>query len=220
VVSFDFSIGIVPGWHATIFPPYFVAGAIYAGFAMVLLLAIPLRVAFGWKDFITDRHLENMGKVMLATGLIVFYGYVMELFFAWYSANTYERFMAFNRVYGPYHLYWYALVFCNGLTPQLLWFRKIRTSPLGLFLISLVVSVGMWLERFVIVVTSLTRDFLPASWGVYKGTIWDWATFIGTLGLFSTLFFLFIRILPAISIFEMRTMVPNREAGDEITEVV
>jgi len=220
VVSFDFSIGIVPGWHATIFPPYFVAGAIYAGFAMVLLLAIPLRVAFGWKDFITDRHLENMGKVMLATGLIVFYGYIMELFFAWYSANTYERFMAFNRVYGPYHLYWYALVFCNGLTPQLLWFRKIRTSPLGLFLISLVVSVGMWLERFVIVVTSLTRDFLPASWGVYKGTVWDWATFIGTLGLFSTLFFLFIRILPAISIFEMRTIVPNNAAGDEITEVV
>jgi Ni/Fe-hydrogenase subunit HybB-like protein len=220
VVSFDFSIGIIPGWHATIFPPYFVAGAIYAGFAMVLLLAIPLRVAFGWKDFITDRHLENMGKVMLATSLIVFYGYLMELFFAWYSANTYERFMAFNRVYGPYHLYWYALVFCNGLTPQLLWFRKIRTSPLGLFLISLVVSVGMWLERFVIVVTSLTRDFLPASWGVYKGTVWDWATFIGTLGLFSTLFFLFIRILPAISIFEMRTIVPNNEAGDEMTEVV
>ncbi|MDX6484528.1 MAG: hypothetical protein QOE95_2299 [Gaiellaceae bacterium] len=220
VVSFDFSIGIVPGWHATIFPPYFVAGAIYAGFAMVLLLAIPLRVAFGWKDFITDRHLENMGKVMLATGLIVFYGYVMELFFAWYSANTYERFMAFNRVFGPYKYYWYALILCNGLTPQLLWFRKIRTSPLGLFLISLVVSVGMWLERFVIVVTSLTRDFLPASWGVYKGTIWDWATFIGTLGLFSTLFFLFIRILPAISIFEMRTIVPGGEAGDEITEVV
>jgi Ni/Fe-hydrogenase subunit HybB-like protein len=221
VVSFDFSIGIIPGWHATIFPPYFVAGAIYAGFAMVLLLAIPLRVAFGWKDFITDRHLENMGKVMLATSLIVFYGYVMELFFAWYSADTYERFMAFNRVYGPYHIYWYALIFCNGLTPQLLWFRKIRTSPLGLFLISLIVSVGMWLERFVIVVTSLTRDFLPASWGVYKGTIWDWATFIGTLGLFSTLFFLFIRILPAISIFEMRTIVPNHsDAGDEITEVV
>jgi molybdopterin-containing oxidoreductase family membrane subunit len=220
VVSFDFSIGIIPGWHATIFPPYFVAGAIYAGFAMVLLLAIPLRVAFGWTDFITNRHLENMGKVMLATGLIVFYGYVMELFFAWYSANTYERFMAFNRVFGPYKYYWYALIFCNGLTPQFLWFRKIRTSPLGLFLISLVVSVGMWLERFVIVVTSLTRDFLPASWGVYKGTIWDWATFIGTLGLFSTLFFLFIRILPAISIFEMRTIVPGGEAGDEITEVV
>jgi molybdopterin-containing oxidoreductase family membrane subunit len=220
VVSFDFSIGIVPGWHATIFPPYFVAGAIYAGFAMVLLLAIPLRVAFGWKDFITDRHLENMGKVMLATGLIVFYGYVMELFFAWYSANTYEIFMARNRVTGPYSAYWLALIFCNGLTPQLLWFRRIRTSPLWLFLISLVVSVGMWLERFVIVVTSLTRDFLPSSWGLYKGTIWDWATFIGTLGLFSTLFFLFIRILPAISIFEMRTIVPGGEAGDEITEVV
>ena len=220
VVSFDFSIGIVPGWHATIFPPYFVAGAIYAGFAMVLLLAIPLRVAFGWKDFITDRHLENMGKVMLANGLIVFYGYVMELFFAWYSANTYEMFMARNRVLGPYSAYWFALIFCNGLTPQLLWFRRIRTSPLWLFLISLVVSVGMWLERFVIVVTSLTRDFLPSSWGLYKGTIWDWATFFGTLGLFLTLFFLFIRILPAISIFEMRTIVPGGEAGDEITEVV
>ncbi|HEY0556451.1 MAG TPA: NrfD/PsrC family molybdoenzyme membrane anchor subunit, partial [Thermoanaerobaculia bacterium] len=147
VVSFDFSIGIVPGWHATIFPPYFVAGAIYAGFAMVLLLAIPLRVAFGWKDFITDRHLENMGKVMLATGLIVFYGYVMELFFAWYSGNVYERFMAYNRVFGPYGGYWYALIFCNGLTPQLLWIRKFRTSPFWLFMISLVVSVGMWLER-------------------------------------------------------------------------
>ncbi len=216
VVSFDFSIGIIPGWHATIFPPYFVAGAIYAGFAMVLLLAIPLRVAFGWKDFITIRHLENMGKVMLATGLIVFYGYIMELFFAWYSANTYERFMAFNRVYGPYHLYWYALVFCNGLTPQALWFRKVRTSPLGLFIVSLIVSVGMWLERFVIVVTSLTRDFLPASWGPYKGTIWDWGTFIGTMGLFLTLFFLFIRILPAISIFEMRTIVPGGQAGDPL----
>jgi Ni/Fe-hydrogenase subunit HybB-like protein len=220
VVSFDFSIGIVPGWHATIFPPYFVAGAIYAGFAMVLLLAIPLRVGFGWKDFITIRHLENMGKVMLATGLIVFYGYVMELFFAWYSANTYERFMAWNRVTGPYRYYWCALIFCNGLTPQLLWFRRLRTSPFWLFMISLVVSVGMWLERFVIVVTSLTRDFLPASWGVYKGTIWDWATFFGTLGLFLTLFFLFIRIMPAISMFEMRTIVPGGEAGDEITEVV
>jgi molybdopterin-containing oxidoreductase family membrane subunit len=220
VVSFDFSIGIVPGWHATIFPPYFVAGAIYAGFAMVLLLAIPLRVGYKLKDFVTDRHLENMGKVMLATGMIVFYGYIMELFFAWYSGNVYERFMAWNRVTGPYGGYWYALIFCNGLTPQLLWFKKLRTSPLWLFLISLVVSVGMWLERFVIVVTSLTRDFLPGSWGVYKGTIWDWGTFIGTLGLFSTLFFLFIRILPAISIFEMRTLVPGGEAGDEVTEVV
>ena len=196
------------------------AGAIYAGFAMVLLLAIPLRVAFGWKDFITDRHLENMGKVMLATGLIVFYGYIIELFFAWYSANTYETFMARNRVFGPYWAYWWALIFCNGLTPQLLWFRRIRTSPLWLFLISLVVSVGMWLERFVIVVTSLTRDFLPSSWGLYKGTIWDWATFIGTLGLFLTLFFLFIRLMPAISMFEMRTIVPGSKPGDETTEVV
>jgi molybdopterin-containing oxidoreductase family membrane subunit len=193
---------------------------VFAGFAMTILLAVPLRKIFGLEDMITMRHMENMGKVMLATGLIVFYGYVMELFFAWYSANTYERYMAWNRVTGPYSHYWLALIFCNGLAPQALWFRKVRTSPLGLFIVSLIVSVGMWLERFVIVVTSLTRDFLPASWAPYKGTIWDWGTFIGTMGLFLTLFFLFIRILPAISIFEMRTIAPGGEAGDEITEVV
>jgi molybdopterin-containing oxidoreductase family membrane subunit len=208
VVSFDFSIGIIPGWHATIFPPYFVAGAIYAGFAMVLTLAIPLRVAFGLKDFITARHLENMGKVMLATGLIVVYGYAAEIFFAWYSGNHYERFMMLNRMTGPYRFHWMALIFCNAVIIQLLWLKRFRTSPFWLFVISMFVSVGMWLERFIIIVVSLHRDFLPGSWGMYSGTIWDWATFIGTMGLFLTLFILFIRALPLISIFEMRTIVP------------
>jgi molybdopterin-containing oxidoreductase family membrane subunit len=211
VVSFDFSIGIVPGWHATIFPPYFVAGAIYAGFAMVLTLAIPLRVIYGLQDFITMRHLENMGKVMLATGLIVAYGYVMEAFFGYYSANKYEGFMILNRMTGPYAPIYWSLIFCNILCPQFLWIKSVRTSPFKLFAISMVVNVGMWLERFVIVVTSLHRDFLPSSWGMFYPTRWDYMTFFGTIGLFVTLFFLFIRALPMISIFEMRTIVPEAE---------
>jgi Ni/Fe-hydrogenase subunit HybB-like protein len=211
VVSFDFSIGIIPGWHATIFPPYFVAGAIYAGFAMVLTLAIPLRVIYGLQDFITMRHLENMGKVMLATGLIVAYGYVMEAFFGYYSANQYEGFMIWNRMTGPYAPIYWSLIFCNILCPQFLWIKSVRTSPALLFAISMVVNVGMWLERFVIVVTSLHRDFLPSSWGMFYPTRWDYMTFFGTIGLFVTLFFLFIRSLPMISIFEMRTIVPEAE---------
>jgi Ni/Fe-hydrogenase subunit HybB-like protein len=209
VVSFDFAVGQVPGWHATIFPPYFVAGAIYAGFAMVLTIAIPLRKAYGLEDFITMRHLENMAKVMLATGLIVAYGYSIEAFMAWYSGNHYERFMMWNRVFGPYSWAYWALMFCNVLVPNTLWVKNLRTSPAYLFVVSLIVSVGMWLERFVIIVTSLYRDFLPSSWGAYRGTMFDWAAFIGTIGLFLTLFFLFIRFLPAISISEMRTILPG-----------
>jgi len=207
VVSFDFSFGIVPGWHSTIFPPYFVAGAIYAGFAMVLTLAIPLRKLFGLEDFITMRHLNNMGKVMLAAGLIVGYGYVMEVFMAYYSGNQYERYMTLNRMFGPYGAIYWCLIVCNIITPQFLWFRKVRASVGSLFAIAMVVNVGMWLERFVIVVTSLHRDFLPSSWGMYYPTRWDWATYIGTIGLFLTLFFLFIRFLPLISIFEVRQLV-------------
>jgi Ni/Fe-hydrogenase subunit HybB-like protein len=209
VVSFDFAIGIIPGWHATIFPPYFVAGAIYAGFAMVLTLAIPIRKMYGLEDFITMRHLENMGKVTLVTGMIVGYGYISEAFFGFYSANKYEGFMIWNRMTGPYWPIYWTLVLCNIIMPQFLWIRRVRTSPLGLFAIAMVVNVGMWLERFVIVVTSLHRDFLPSSWGMYYPTIWDWMTFIGTIGMFVTLFFLFIRFLPMISIFEMRTMAPE-----------
>ena len=214
IVSFDFAVGIVPGWHATIFPPYFVAGAIYAGFAMVILLTIPLRKLYGLESFITMRHMDNMAKVMLATGLIVFYGYIVEAFFGWYSGNQYERFMIWNRMHGPYAPYYWALIFCNGLTPQFLWFKKIRGNLLLLWLIAIVVSIGMWLERFVIVVTSLHRDFLPSSWGMYQPSQWDWAMFIGTIGFFFALLFLFIRFLPMISIFEMRTILPEAEVEE------
>ena len=211
VVSWDFAVALLPGWHATIFPPYFVAGAIYAGFAMVLTLAIPLRKAYGLEDFITLRHLENMAKVMLATGLIVAYGYTMEAFMAWYSANPLETFMIWNRMTGPYASMYWALIFCNVVAPNTLWVKNLRTNVPYLFFISLVVSVGMWLERYVIIVTSLHRDFLPSSWGMFQGTVWDWSTYIGTIGLFLTLLFLFLRFLPAISIFEMRTLLPGAE---------
>lgn len=206
VVSFDFAVSVIPGWHTTIFPPYFVAGAVYAGFAMVLLLAIPLRKWYGLEDFITMRHLENMAKVTLVTGLIVAYGYFTEIFYGWYSANAYEGYMIFNRMTGPYAWSYWALIFCNGLVPQTLWIKRLRTNTVWLFVMSLIVSVGMWLERFVIIVTSLHRDFLPSSWDMYYPTFWDFATFFGTIGLFLTLMFLFLRVLPMISIFEMRTL--------------
>jgi len=214
IVSFDFAVSIMPGWHATIFPPYFVAGAIYAGFAMVLFLTIPLRKFYGLESFITIRHMHNMAKVMLATGLIVVYGYMIEAFFGWYSGNPNESFMIWNRMHGPYSHYYWALILCNGITPQLLWIKKVRANLLFLWLISIVVSIGMWLERFVIVVTSLHRDFLPSSWGFYQPTQWDWAMFIGTIGLFFTLLFLFIRFMPMISIFEMRTILPAAEVEE------
>jgi molybdopterin-containing oxidoreductase family membrane subunit len=208
VVSFDFTVAIVPGWHSTIFPPYFVAGAIYSGFAMVLTLAIPLRYFYKLEDFVTARHLDNMGKMLLATGLIVAYGYLMETFMAFYSGNPYDRYMILNRMTGPYAPVYWILITCNIAIPlSLLWWSRIRKNVLALFLISLVIQTGMWLERFVIVVTSLHRDFMPSAWGMYYPTIWDLATFLGTIGLFFTLFLLFIRYLPMISIFEMRELV-------------
>jgi len=206
IVSFDFAVSVLPGWHTTIFPPYFVAGAIYAGFAMVLTLAIPARAWYGLKDFITDRHLDWMAKIMLATGLIVVYGYAMELFFGWYSGNAYELYLIRNRLSGPYAPLFWALLICNGLIPQVLWAPRFRASAAVLFTVSLVVSVGMWLERFIIIPVSLHRDFLPSSWGMYVPTVWDWSMFLGTLGLFFFLMFLFIRFLPMISIFEMREL--------------
>jgi molybdopterin-containing oxidoreductase family membrane subunit len=209
VVSFDFAISILPGWHTTIFPPYFVAGAIYSGFAMVLTLTIPIRAIYGLEGFITKRHLDNMAMVMLATGLIVAYGYIMEIFMAWYSRNLYERFVTLNRMTGPYAPLYWSLIVCNILLPQVLWSGKVRANVPLLFVISLIVNVGMWLERFVIVVISLHRDFLQTSWGMYYPTVWDWATYIGSIGLFLALLFLFIRFLPMISIFEMRTILPK-----------
>src|SRR5215470_816171 len=214
VVSFDFAVGIVPGWHTTIFPPYFVAGAIYSGFAMVLTIAIPLRKAYGLEDFITMRHLENMAKVMLATGLIVAYGYFFEFFMSLYSGNKFDVFLVQQRLHGPYSGYYFALILCNILTPQLLWFHKMRTNVAVLFVMSLVVNLGMWLERFVIVVISLTRDFNPGAWGRYQATFWDYSTFFGTIGLFVSLIFLFVRALPAISIAEMRELVAHT-SGEE-----
>jgi molybdopterin-containing oxidoreductase family membrane subunit len=216
VVSFDFAVSVIPGWHATIFPPYFVAGAIYAGFAMVMTLAIPLRAIYGLGDFITMRHLENMAKIVLVTGLIVSYGYAMEAFMAWYSGNQYESFMIRNRMLGPYAPAYWTLILCNTVLPQVLWFKRLRTNVIALFLMAMVVNVGMWLERFVIVVTSLHRDFLPSSWGMYSPTIWDWATYVGTIGLFLTLLFLFIRVLPMISIFEMRTLLPEAQVREDL----
>ena len=209
VVSFDFAVGIIPGWHSTIFPPYFVAGAIYSGFAMVLTLAIPLRAIFGLKDFITDRHLQNMAKVMLATGLIVAYGYLVEIFMAWYGDNRFDVYMSLNRMFGPYAFQFWSLIACNVVAPQALWIKRLRRSPVFLFVIAIIVNVGMWLERYVIIVTSLHRDFLPSSWGMYSGTVWDYSTFVGSIGLFLALMFLFIRFLPMISIFEMRTILPE-----------
>ena len=214
VVSFDFAVSILPGWHTTIFPPYFVAGAIYSGFAMVLTLAIPIRAVYRLEDFITMRHLNNMAKVMLVTGLIVAYGYMTEAFIAWYSADKFEGFVPLNRLTGPYWWAYAGLILCNIAAPQALWFRRVRTSALSLFAISLVVNTGMWLERFVIVVTSLHRDFLPSSWGIYIPTKWDWATFTGTLGFFMFLIFLFVRALPSISIFEVREVVHHEMHGE------
>jgi molybdopterin-containing oxidoreductase family membrane subunit len=212
VVSFDFAISILPGWHTTIFPPYFVAGAIYSGFAMVMVLAIPIRAVYRLEDFITSRHLQNMAKVMLATGLIVAYGYLMEVFVAWYSADRFERYQTLNRMTGPYGPVYWALILINIVIPQALWFKRARTNVMMLWLISMAVNVGMWLERFVIVVTSLHRDFLPSAWDMYYPTFWDWSTFVGTIGLFLALLFLFLRFLPMISIFEMRGLVEKTEA--------
>src|SRR6266436_5604847 len=215
VVSFDFAVSIVPGWHTTIFPPYFVAGAIYSGFAMVLMLAIPIRKLYRLEDFITDRHLQNSAKVMLATGWIVAYGYGIEAFMGWYSGNRYDAFTLWNRLHGPYAPLYYMLLACNIFIPQVLWIRRLRTSPIGLFFVSLVILVGMWLERFGIVVMSLHRDVLTSSWGMYHPTRWDWMTYAGTIGMFLAAMFLFVRILPMISIFEMRTLLPEAEVKAE-----
>ncbi|HEY7181494.1 MAG TPA: NrfD/PsrC family molybdoenzyme membrane anchor subunit [Blastocatellia bacterium] len=215
IVSFDFSTGIVPGWHATIFPPYFVAGAVYAGFAMVLTLAIPVRKFFGLEDFITMRHIRNCCKVMLATGLIVAYGYSMEAFFGWYSGNTFEQFMMKNRMFGPYGFLYWLLILCNVAVPSLLWSKKLRDNLVVVFIVSMFINVGMWLERFVIIVMSLNRDFNPSSWRMYYPTIFDFTMLFGTVGFFLTLMFLFIRFVPMIPMFEMKTLLPEAEVDEK-----
>lgn len=213
VVSFDFSSAILPGWHSTVFPPFFVAGAVYSGFAMVLNIVIPLRFWYRLENLITVRHLNCMANIMLATGLMVSYGYVLETFFAWFSGDIYEQYEVINRTTGPYGIFYWALICLNVLIPQLLWSRRIRTNPVLLFFIALSVNIGMWLERFVIVIVSLHRDFLPSSWGMYSPTMWDWAVLLGSVGLFLSLLFLFIRFLPLASMFEIRTLIAER-TGD------
>jgi len=209
VVSFDFAVSQVPGWHTTIFPPYFVAGAIFSGFAMVVTLAVPARQLFGLKDLITLRHLDNMNKIILVTGCMVGYAYSMEFFIAWYSGAVYERFAFINRAFGQYWWAYWIMVSCNVITPQLFWFKSIRTSIPIMFALCLVVNIGMWFERFVIIVTSLANDFLPTSWDFFTPTWVDMGTMLGAFGLFGTLFLLFCRYLPMIAIAEVKATMPQ-----------
>ncbi|MBV9490470.1 MAG: polysulfide reductase NrfD [Verrucomicrobia bacterium] len=211
VVSFDFATAILPGWHSTIFPPYFVAGAVYSGFAMVLNILIPLRKWYGLESVVTEQHLNNMGKVMLATGWMVAYGYIFDMFFAWYSGDIAERYSVINRTTGPYAPIFWLLMLVNVLVPQALWWPSVRRKPVPLFLVALSVNLGMWLERFVIVIVSLNRDFLPSSWRLFIPTGWDWLTLFGSLGLFFALVFLFVRFLPMVTIFEIRELISENE---------
>ncbi len=212
VVSFDFSVAILPGWHTTIFPPFFVAGAIYSGFAMVLNILIPIRKLYGLEAYVTERTLNNMANIMLTVGQIVAYGYICEAFFAWFSGDLFERYQAYNQAFGPYGWSYWLLVTCNIVIPQALWSRKIRTTPWMLFLVALSINFAMWMERFVIVIVNLHRDFMPSSWGMYSPTFWDYATLAGTIGMFFTLLFLFIRFLPMISMTEVRELVADGES--------
>lgn len=214
VVSFDFATSQLPGWHTTIFPPYFVAGAIFGGFAMVLTLAIPCRKWLGLEDLITMRHIDNMCKIMLATGMIVSYAYSVEFFMAWYSGVANEQFVFMNRPIGPYWPYFWAMVFCNVVSPQILWSKKMRQNLWVVFTVSMFVNAGMWFERFVIIVTSLHRDFLPGSWGMYHPTWIDIAMFTGSFGLFFTGFLLFLRFLPVIAMAEVKSIMPQAHIHD------
>jgi molybdopterin-containing oxidoreductase family membrane subunit len=211
VVSTDFATSVIPGWHTTIFPPYFVAGAIFSGFAMVMTLAIVARKVFKLEHLITMTHLENMNKVIMVTGLMVGYAYGMEFFIAWYSGNDYETFAFLNRAFGPYAWAYWIMITCNVFIPQLFWSKKIRTSIPVMFVISIFVNIGMWFERFVITVTSLANDFLPSAWDYYSPTAWDISLFVGSFGLFFTLFLLFLRFLPMISIAEVKTVLPQAD---------
>ncbi len=209
VVSFDFAVSQLPGWHTTIFPPYFVAGAIFGGLAMVLTLAVPARELFGLKHIITPRHLDNLCKLVLATGSLVAYAYMVEFFTAWYSGNPYESFIFKARAVGPYAWAYWTMIGCNVLAPQLFWFKWFRSRPWAMFAVVMCVNVGMWFERFVIVISSLAQDFLPASWGYYSPTWVDLLTLAGSFGLFFTLFLLFCRYLPMVAMAETKAVLPH-----------
>lgn len=213
IVSFDFATSVIPGWHTTIFPPYFVSGAVFSGFAMVLTLMIIARKAMKLEDYITTGHIESMNKIIIATGSIVGIAYITELFIAWYSGVEYERFAFYNRALGPYWWAYWIMMTCNVISPQLLWFKKLRRNVIFTFVLSIFINIGMWFERFVIVVTSLHRDYLPSSWSMYKPTVTEVCIFIGTLGLFFTLFLLFIRFFPVIAIAEVKSIL--KSSGDK-----
>jgi Ni/Fe-hydrogenase subunit HybB-like protein len=209
IVSFDFAVSIVPGWHTTIFPPYFVAGAIFSGFGMVLTLMIPARQWLGLQELVTLNHLDNIAKILLLTGTMVGYAYGMEFFIAWYSGSEYEQFCFINRAFGPYWWAYWIMIGCNVISPQFFWVRSLRRNPMFLFVISIFVNIGMWFERFVITVSSLNRDFLPSSWAYFKPTIIDILTYAGSFGLFFTFFLLFCRYLPIIAISEVKGVMPE-----------
>jgi molybdopterin-containing oxidoreductase family membrane subunit len=210
-VSFDFAVSLIPGWHTTIFPPYFVAGAIFSGFGMVLTLMLPLRAVYKLEDLITQYHIDCMCKITLATGSMVGYAYAMEFFIAWYGANPYEGFTFINRAFGPYAWAYWIMISCNVITPQLFWFKSVRRNTTLVWVLSLFVNLGMWFERFVIICTSLTRDFLPSSWGYLSPTVVDIFTFFGTFGVFSVLFLLFIRFLPLMAAAELKAVTPQAD---------
>ena len=212
IVSFDFATAILPGWHATIFPPYFVIGAIFSGFAMVITLMIIMRNVFNMKNYITLNHLEAMAKIIMLTGMLVGFAYTTEFFMAWYSGSEYEGFIFRNRAFGPYGWAYFIMFTCNAIIPQLFWFKKVRRSVLALLVIAILVNVGMWFERYVIIVTSLHRDFLPASWGMFEMTFFDWSILLGSFGLFFTLFLLFVRFLPVIAMSEVKGVMDPRVA--------
>jgi Ni/Fe-hydrogenase subunit HybB-like protein len=209
IVSFDFATSIVPGWHTTIFPPYFVAGAIFSGFAMVLTLMIIARKVLNLEDYITIQHIELMNKIIILTGSIVGVAYLTEFFMSWYSGVKFESYAFMNRAFGPYWWAYWSMMTCNVITPQLFWFRKIRTSVMATFVISIFVNIGMWFERFVIIVTSLHRDYLPSSWTMYSPTFIEVGIFIGTIGLFFTLFLIFSRVFPVIALSELKTVLKS-----------
>ncbi len=213
IVSFDFATSVIPGWHTTIFPPYFVAGAVFSGFGMVLTLLIIMREVFSLKEYITTLHLENMAKVITLTGSIVGLAYATEFFMAWYSGVELEAFAFINRALGPYWWAYWIMISCNVISPQLFWFRSIRRNVIALWVISIFVNIGMWFERYVIVVTSLHRDFLPSSWDMYVMTIHDYLILLGSFGLFFTLFLLFTRLLPTIAISEIKTVMKDKTAA-------
>jgi molybdopterin-containing oxidoreductase family membrane subunit len=216
VVSFDFAVSQLPGWHTTIFPPYFVAGAIFSGFAMVVTLLVPMRKIYKLENLITLRHLDNMNKIILATGSLVGLAYGTEFFMAWYSGNQYEGFTFINRAFGPYWWAYWIMVTCNVISPQLFWFKWFRTNLVAMWVVSIFVNIGMWFERFVITVTSLSRDFLPSSWGYYRPTMFDGLMFFGSFGVFLTLFLLFCRYLPTIAISEVKGVMSSSEHAEHV----